>query len=361
MLERVGILGATGCIGTHLLENWYVNQKAELIPIVRSFSSLGKIARFALDWRLADCGDVHSLAQAMKGVDVLVHCASGDASTIRSLVKPVYQACEKAGVKRIVYLSSAAIFGQTLPSGTHDFSRIPKHHPNPYNAAKADAEREFFSLRSKGSTELVVLRPSIVYGPRSRWILEFVTRLLSGQAWWMDEGKGILNGIYLDNLLHAIERAVLSKGEGQAFIVRDAHSYTWRQFYTPFVRALGFELEAIHNLPSAIPIQPTSVFEQLQALPFAHALKAYIPTRLKRALKASLKAWDTPSAAPSWSLAKAPMPPVDAEMAALFANRWTLPQDKAKELLAYEPIVSHEKAIQASLEWLRFCGYPIQS
>ncbi len=361
MLERIGLLGATGFVGTHLLENWHLNQKAEVIPIVRSFSSLGKIARFSLDWRLADCTDTNSLAKALKGIDVLVHCASGDSATIKALVKPVYEACETAGVKRIVYLSSAAIFGQNLPTGTNDFSKIPHHHPSPYNAAKAQAEKEFFKLRSKGSTELVILRPSIVYGPRSRWIIEFIKRLLAGQACWLDEGKGIVNGIYIDNLLYAIERALLTKGEGQAFIVRDEHSYTWRQFYTPFVTGLGFELDAIQNLNAAPALEKTKLLHRIPSIPYLEKLKPHVPARMKRILKASLAAWDEPPSSTTWYLAKAPAPTIDSEMAALFANRWTLPQDKAKELLAYQPIVSHEQAVGATLEWLRFCGYPIRS
>lgn len=358
MLERIGLLGASGFVGTHLIENWHLNQKAEVIPIVRSFASLAKIARFSLDWRLAE-PNAESLAKAFRGIDALVHCGAGDASTIQALVEPVYKACEKAGVKRIIYLSSAAVFGQNLPLGTHDFSKIPLSHSHPYNAAKAKAERRFFELRSRGSTELVILRPSIVYGPRSRWIVEFVDRLISGKAWWLNDGQGIVNSLYIDNLLHAIERALLSKGEGQAFMVRDATSLTWRQFYRPFIAALGFDMKAIANMPYTAKRSPT-LKDILDGSPLATTLKPYVPSRLKRLLKAGLGAWEKPSVKSPWYLPRPPAPVLDYEMAELFLNRWTFPQTRAQELLNYTPPISHERAIEASLEWLRFCGYPLQ-
>lgn len=359
MLERIGVLGASGFVGTHLIENWHLGQKAEIVPIVRNFSSLGKIARFCLDWRIAE-PTTESLAQAFRGIHALVHCATGDVKTIESLVTPVYKACEKAGVRRIIYLSSAAIFGQNLPLGTNDFSKVPTTHPHPYNAAKAKAEKKFFELRSKGSTELVVLRPSIVYGPRSRWLKELAQRLISGKAWWLNNGQGIINTIYIDNLLHAIERALLTPGEGQAFMVRDLASLSWYQFYQPFVEALGFDMKAIQNL-SPLPAHPKTLAQSLGGLPYLHTLKSYLPDRIKRIVKASLEVWNNPPSpqTPTWYLPQPRAPQVDHEMAELFSNRWTFPQTRAQELLGYAPPIRHEKAVEACIEWLGFCGYPL--
>ncbi len=356
MLERIGVLGASGFVGTHLIENWHLSQKAEVVPIIRSFSSLGKIARFSLDWRLAE-PTTESLAKAFRGIHTLVHCASGNPHSILNLVDPVYKACEKGGVRRMVYLSSAAIFGQNLPLGTNDFSKIPASHSHPYNRAKAKAEKRFFELRSKGSTELVILRPSIIYGPRSRWLVELVNQLLSGKAWWLNDGQGIINAIYIDNLIHAVERALLSPGDGQAFMIRDRESYTWKQFYEPFIHALGFDIKAIKNLTYSLPSRP--FIHSLQDLPVIQTLKSYLPCRLKRMVKASLEAWDPPTETSTWYLPHPKAPQVDYEMAELFSNRWTFPQTKAQELLNYTPPIQHERAVQACIEWLCFCGYPI--
>ncbi len=357
MLERIGVLGASGFVGTHLIENWHLSQKAEVIPIVRSFASLGKIARFSLDWRLAE-PTTESLTKAFRGINTLVHCATGDARTIESLVEPVYKACEKGGIRRIIYLSSAAIFGQNLPLGTNDFSKVPTTHIHPYNAAKAKAEKTFFKLRSKGSTELVILRPSVVYGPRSRWLIELVHKLVTGKAWWINDGQGIVNAIYIDNLMHAIERALLTPGDGQAFMVRDRESYTWKQFYQPFMEALGFDINAIKNI-SVTTYKTKNLAQSLEGLPYLQALKPYLPSRLKRLLKASLEAWNPPAETPTWYLPKPQAPDIDYEMAELFSNRWTFPQIKAQELLSYTPPINHERAVQACIEWLGFCGHPM--
>jgi len=57
---------------------------------------------------------------------------------------------------------------QAPEPGTDERSPLRTDHSALVNNAKVRAERTLMKLRANGKTELVMLRPGIVYGPRSR-------------------------------------------------------------------------------------------------------------------------------------------------------------------------------------------------
>ena len=111
-------------------------------------------------------------SDALAGCDVLVHCVAGDAKTIVGAAGPAYAAAQRAGVRRLVYLSSGSVHGQAPAAGTDETTPLRDDQPIAYNNAKVRAERQLQKLRATGDVELVILRPGIVTGPRSYWVDE---------------------------------------------------------------------------------------------------------------------------------------------------------------------------------------------
>jgi len=70
---RVAVVGASGFVGTRLLEQFILGQIAEVVPVVRSFASLGVISRFDLPWKVCDVTNTDDLAKAFSGCDAVVH------------------------------------------------------------------------------------------------------------------------------------------------------------------------------------------------------------------------------------------------------------------------------------------------
>ena len=70
----------------------------------------------------------------------------------------------KLGVRRFVFFSTAAIY-QPDPIGTYRENN-PTEASNWFERSKEQAER--FLLEQKSGPEVVVLRPSLIYGPRVR-------------------------------------------------------------------------------------------------------------------------------------------------------------------------------------------------
>jgi nucleoside-diphosphate-sugar epimerase len=282
---------------------------------------------------------------------------------IAATLAPAYRAAAQAGVRRFVFLSSASVHGQNPAPGTTEESPLHTDHALVYNNAKVRAERQLQALARGGAMEVSILRPGIVFGPRSRWIVEGAEALAAGTAGWSDGGRGVCNSIYVDNLAHAIERALETPGlRGEAFLVGDAETVPWREFYAPLAAALGRSERDFAELPPTWPSPPTlrDKLGALKATGVVQGLLPLFPGRLKETVKAALARWHAPPPPDPYVLPAAPSrPALTAEMSLLFACRVKLPHDKAARVLGYRPPVSFADGLAASVRWLAKAGYSV--
>lgn len=363
MTSTVAVVGAGGFIGSRAVEMLHLSGDVAVRPVVRHAYNLASASRFALDGRIADALDEGALRSALNGCEVVVHAIAGDPRTIVQAIAPVYRAADQAGVRRLVYLSSAAVHGQAPPPGSDESSPLSEHQRIGYNNAKVAAERRLLSLRARGKTEIVILRPGIVTGPRSMWQTNFARQLLDGSACWLDDGRGICNSVYVDNLVHAIRLASTASGvDREAFIVGDDETITWADLHRPVAEALGFGARSIPNACGVAP-SPTWLdkFHEFRRRPAVKSKLTLVPLGLRRTVRAALSS--APAIAESqWSLAETnrpAQPTVSQEMALLYGCRTRLSHDKARALLGYRALVTLKEGSLRTLEWLAFAGFPV--
>ena len=111
----------------------------------------------------------------MTGVDVVIHIA-GPPSVAASFDMPaeyarihvggtatVLDACRRLPVRRLVYLSSAEVYGQPRTNPVREDH--PLQARSPYGAAKIGAEKFIESFALAFALEAVILRPFSIYGP----------------------------------------------------------------------------------------------------------------------------------------------------------------------------------------------------
>ncbi|HSZ02012.1 MAG TPA: NAD-dependent epimerase/dehydratase family protein [Terriglobales bacterium] len=360
--SRVAVLGAGGFIGSRVVESFHLQGWAEVRPIVRRISGLARSRRFNLDSRIADGCDAQALRAALAGCEYVVHAIAGDNATIVGTVEPVYRAAEHAGVRRIVYVSSASVHGQSPAPGTDENTPLREDQPIAYNNAKVKAERRFLRMRENGRVEAVMLRPGIVYGPRSPWIGGFANELLTGRAFVVEGAHGVCNSIYVDNVVRAIQLALTAPGaDGHAFLVGDEETVTWRELYEPVTRAFGIPFNEIPSIKGSVPAQ--SSFERMLCFrdsKLGQALLPAFPLRLRHAMYTGLAAWlQYPPGGSPYVMEAEPAPVPDLERTLLQTCAWKLPSDKAKHMLGYSPQVSFTEGCRRSVEWLGFAGYPV--
>jgi nucleoside-diphosphate-sugar epimerase len=364
-MMRIAVLGASGFIGGRTVEMLHLLKLAQVRPVARTAAGLARSARFALEGRVADALDPAALEQAFAGCEVVVHAVAGDRETILGALAPVYRAAQAAGVRRLVYLSSASVHGQAPAPGTDERTPLSSSQPLWYNNAKVRAEARLLRLREAGAVELVLLRPGIVHGPRSTWITDFADALLVGRAAILGDGSGICNSMHVDNLVHAIHRAAVAPAascDGEAFLVADAGSLTWWELYEPIVRALGRRRDDLHSVsPGETPAQRSDWWQLLndaKDTPRARAILSMIPERLRYAVYRGLRAWHDFALAPAGTDGPHPVE-MSAEMRLLQSSRYRLPTDKAAAQLGFHPPVSFAEGSRRTIGWLAFAGYPI--
>jgi len=357
---KIGILGASGFIGNRAVEI-LTDQGQIVYPIVRNQASLARLNHYSnLEVRFANALDQKALTQAFANCEIVIHSVLGSPGLIRAGVTPVYRAAEKAGVRRLIYISSMCVHTQAPAPGTTEATSLNPHQPFPYNSAKIAAEQKLQQLRKRGAVEITIFRPGIVFGPRSPWIINLANELLEGRAYLINGGHGICNTVYVDNLVQAMYQAmIIPEADGEAFFVGEQDQVTWVDFYRPFAIALGVKLSQIHNVdpPKFTRSWKKHLSTVIRDSVLMQKFLASISDDFKQTLKSRLSKPDS-STSPS-SGPPSTQPRVTPEMAALQACQYKLPLDKAKQLLSYKPAVSFTDACQYCLEWLATEGYPV--
>lgn len=351
-MKQVAIIGASGFIGLRTTELFLKNDSFKVIPIVRKFASLAVLARNQLDWRIADPLDEIALSQSLAGCEVCVHVAIGDPFQIIEMAKVAYRACAKAGVKRLVWMSSASVHGQCPTPGTSEASRIRPHHPLAYNNAKVKAELALEYLQRDGIVQVVRLRPGVVYGPRSRWIYDAAKSILQGKALWLNSGDGIFNGVYVDNLVHSILLAIeTSDATGNAFLVGDNEVTYWKDLLLPIAGHLGRDASAFHPAGlRTITVDRMDWRNWLVTRKWYGLIGPHIPGKWKKAIK------DATAHQQSTDSQSVQEVHLSREMQLLQQCNWKLPNEKAQRILGYNPPVTFRQGVAFSLDWLDFIG-----
>ena len=139
---NVAVLGASGFVGGHLVR-YLCDHDFDVRSVFRA-----RPAGDAHDYRLADACDVYALRDALRGCDAVVHAALGSDTVITDSVAPVYAAAEAVGVRRIIYMSSGSVHGQSPAPGTDERTPLSIRQAFSYNNAKVRAERKLARLRA---------------------------------------------------------------------------------------------------------------------------------------------------------------------------------------------------------------------
>ncbi len=171
------ITGGAGFIGSHLAAAC-----AHLGPVrILDDLSTGHPANLQgveVDLRSGSITDTSAVAAAVEGVDVVFHLAAM-VSVPASMADPVscaqlnvtgllsvLEAAEKAGVKRLVFASSAAVYGDD-PTVPKRESMVPQPR-SPYALTKLDGEFYCDLYASRGRMTTACARFFNVFGPRQR-------------------------------------------------------------------------------------------------------------------------------------------------------------------------------------------------
>jgi nucleoside-diphosphate-sugar epimerase len=247
--KPVLVTGATGFIGGRLCERLVLAGAGQVRALVHNMHRAARIGRLPIELCQGDLLDPDSLRSALGDAKTVIHCGLGNARGIVTGTKNLLSVCHEAGVQRFVHMSTAAVHGLTPPPGSETEDFPARLTGDAYCDNKARAERVVLSYGRRG-LPVVILRPSIVYGPYSAWSTRLIEDLRQNRIALIDGGNGCCNTTYVDNLIDAVFSSIENdRAVGEIFFVTDGQAVTWGDFIRSHAAMLDqpFVLPTIEN------------------------------------------------------------------------------------------------------------------
>ncbi len=184
--------------------------------------------------------DKDSVRRAVGGARTVYHLAVGrdgaDAARITvDGTKNVVEAAIEAGAEFVVVLSTMYVFGFPDTDRPVDESFPYRPYGGEYARSKMAMERWCLAkARTSLPTRIVILTPTCVFGPEGAAYSSLPVELArKRQFCWVDDGRGLCNYTYVENLVDAIIAAArVPEAHGNRFIITDGH-VSWRELLSP--------------------------------------------------------------------------------------------------------------------------------
>jgi nucleoside-diphosphate-sugar epimerase len=352
----VAVLGAGGFVGTRSLEMAVLGGRTDIVPVVRSFRSVARSAHLGVPHRLGDASRPDSLRRALDGCDAVVNLTAGDSADILRTTESIYAAALAARARVLVHLSSAVVYGRVDRADLPDDAPPRLDHWMLYARQKGLAENFLRERMADGPLAIVVLRPSLIWGPGSHWVLRSATALVGGTAYLVGGGDGICNLVYVDDLVRSIDAVVAHPAPPSGFYnVGSDGRTTWREFYGALAAGLGVDMRTVHSASDTYRVGVRDRVEAMKELAaygwlkdrFSLETRTNIKLRLARARARDRRAAPVSNGGPV----------VTREMWDLQTTRYELPTAKFRAAYGHQNRSSFASGIAASLAWLRFIGF----
>lgn len=257
------VTGATGLVGSYLLYDLLksdepvralLHNPGSLAQTRKIFTSLGADAEALInkiEWVEGDVLDYFSLADAMKGVQKVYHCAaivSFDPRDHPLMMKinvegtaNVVNAALEAGVDKLCHVSSIASLGRTENSNIIDEKSQFKtsSYNSKYSLSKFAGEREVWRGTAEGLNAIIV-NPSVIlgYSASDKGSAKMFYTINRNSMFY---GKGINGFVDVQDVVRAMTGLMESQVKNERFVV-SAGDFSYREVFT--LIAQGFRKPA---------------------------------------------------------------------------------------------------------------------
>lgn len=269
--KRFLVIGGAGFIGSHLVEVLLREPVAEVIV----YDNFTRGERRWLEVALRDprCrvfplgGDIlhrDLLKEAMKGVDGvfhlaalwLLHCQEFPRAAFEVNVAGTFNVLEAmgaAGVKRLVYSSSASVYGDAVADPMTE--EHPFHNRTFYGATKIAGEEMLKAMAVRAGFEWVGLRYMNVYGPRQDYrgayvavIHKILDALEEGRPVSLHgDGRQTYDFVDVRDVARANVLAMKAAVSGQFYNIGTGLGTDLNTLSRAAMRAIGVETEIVYE------------------------------------------------------------------------------------------------------------------
>jgi nucleoside-diphosphate-sugar epimerase len=297
--ESVGLVGANGFIGSAILDA--LLHRGIAPHALRGPTDSPRPLPGDVEFVTCDLADVERLQSWVSGLDVVIH-AAGPPSVQRSFeiaeqyvrvhvegTAALLRACRMAKVNRLVYISSAEVYGRPEANPVAESHRLQAR--SPYAAVKIGAEKmieahvESFGLRA------VILRPFSIYGPHSHSdsLLSRVVSTANSGCVRVRDLRPVRDYCYVGDLAVAVLRACcIAEERLQTINIGSGEGTSVANFAELVRRSLGLNVPIVEDGSDLRPGQ-SEIFELVADITTAHDVLGWRPeTDLQEGLRLAL-------------------------------------------------------------------------
>jgi nucleoside-diphosphate-sugar epimerase len=218
------------------------------------------LAALGVELRVGDLTDKAALVRALGGVDIVYNIgatyrqasASRDeyAAINAKAVATLVEAGAAAGVRRIVQCSTVGVHGDVEhPPANED---APLKPGDEYQRSKLDGERLGREAAARMGTELVIARPSGIYGPGDRRLLKLFRGVARRRFVTLGSGEIFYHLTYVEDLAEGFRLCgEVPAAAGRTYILAGSDVTTLNELVRRIAAAAGVPPPSLH-----LPVWP---------------------------------------------------------------------------------------------------------
>jgi dihydroflavonol-4-reductase len=253
------VTGATGFTGGHLAR--YLAARGNAVrALVREPSHATDLAAAGIEVVVGDLARPETVTSAVAGVDVVYNIAALyrqaglSEATYRAVnaeaVGWLVAAAGQSGVRRVVHCSTVGVHGDIEhPPATEE---APLKPGDVYQATKLEGERLAHQAASRSGIELVVVRPSGIYGPGDRRLLKLFRGVARRRFVILGSGEIFYHLTHIDDLVAGLHLAgTVPRAAGRTYILAGGEVTTLNELVAIIAGEAGVEPRRVH-----LPVWP---------------------------------------------------------------------------------------------------------